>query len=58
MNSYLSLKKIDNFGDTNREAIQAIYIALNLKYIRQNPDVIPPYTLEQLVSQTDLKDFE
>lgn len=58
MNSYLSLKKIDNFGDTNREAIQAIYIALNLKYIQQNPDLIPPYTLEQLVSQTDLEDFE
>ena len=46
INNYLSMKKIDNFGDTNREAIQAVYIALNLQYIQQNPGKIPPYTLD------------
>ena len=54
----MSLKKIDNDPDTNREASQAMYVALRLKYIQQNPDKIPPYTLEQLVSQITLEDSE
>jgi len=35
-----------------------MYVALRLKYIQQNPDKIPPYTLEQLMSQITLEDSE
>ena len=41
-----------------KEASQAMYLALKLKYIKQYPDVIPPYTLDELINQTNLTDSE
>ena len=35
-----------------------MYVALKLKYIKQHPDVIPPYTLDDLINQTNLLDSE
>ena len=58
LKSHESLKKIDNRGDTNRVASQALYIALRLRYISQNSGIIPPYTLKQLVDETILDNSE